>query len=178
MATAGPGARKRRRGGAGAGAAKGASQFQGTPSEAQTFSRLALVPHHLRKESDCHLPQSAMRPARRKAGAAVSRVKGQGLPGQPPSEPGTLAPVRTLPQCPMGTLAFSRKCHGGMEVGGAKAKTKGQVQAWRKMPRNGRAIALLLPPSESSCPHPSWRRVSGASGRSFMGRSPPRRRGL
>lgn len=177
MITAGPGARKRRRGGAGA--AEGASQFLGTPSEAQTFSRLALVPHHLSKDSDCHLPQSEMRPARQKVGAAVSRVKGQGLPGQPPPEPGTLALVRTLPQCPMGTLAFSRKCHGGMEVGGAEAKTKGQVQAGRRMPRNGRrAIPLPLPPSEPSCPHPSWRRVSGASGRSFMGRSPPRRRGL
>lgn len=96
-------------------AAEGASHFLGTPSEAQTFPRrrASPLPTPLRKESDGPLPQSEMRPPRRKAGAAGSRVKGQGIPGWPPSEPGKLAPVRTLPQCPVGTLAFSRKCHGG-----------------------------------------------------------------
>lgn len=103
----------------------------------------------LRKESDCHLPLSEMRPPRRKAGAAVSRVRGQGLSGWPPPKPGTLAPVHTLPQSPVGTLAFSRKCLGGMEVGGAEAKTEGQVRAQRRKTRDGGgAIALLLTPSE------------------------------
>lgn len=179
MTLAGPGTRERCRGGTMA--AEGASHFLGIPSEAQTFPRwrVSRLPTPPRKESDGLLPQSEMRPPRRKAGPG-SRVKGQGIPGWPPSEPGKLAPARTLPPpVSSGDFGFFQEMPWRMEMGGSEAKTKGQVQAGRRMSRNGgRAVVLLLAPSEPPCPHPSWRRASGASGRSFMGRSPPGRRGL
>lgn len=100
MATAGPGALKRRQ--EGPGPQRGLRSSLGLHPK----PRPASLSPSLRKERDRHLLLSEMRPPGRKAGASGSRVRGQGLPGRPPPEPRTLAPVRTLPQCPVGTLAF------------------------------------------------------------------------
>lgn len=73
------------------------------------------------------------------------------------------------------TLDFSRKWLKGRGRGeGAEARSRGQVQE-----NEGRAPLPSRPPHQRSPPlHPSWRRASGASGRSFMEKCPPRRQGL
>lgn len=128
------------------------------------------------KESDRHLPQTRCGLLDKKRGQQGQGSEARGyladlLPSLGRSPQSAPSPSNR------GDFGFFREIPWRDGVGVRRPKPRVKFRPGEGCLEMGEG-QLFFPHRSPPCPHFSWRRASGASGRSFMGRSPPRRRGL